>query len=208
MLDPLSQLTYYWASVSSVEQRDPPRVDGVCGRCGAPGMSLLIETPLPPVRAVGGRSYLGSSQTNNSWLICTACGGPSVRDSARRQSPPVVIGETVELPNGPVRDSYEEARRAMGADCYTSCEAMCRKLLIYLACDRAGVEWERRKSFASYVDALDDAGHLTASMRTVADFIRERGNTSTHELAPVDKAGAERTLRFTGLLLRNLYEMP
>ncbi|CAN5531532.1 hypothetical protein BH10ACT1_BH10ACT1_33500 [soil metagenome] len=104
--------------------------------------------------------------------------------------------------------AYDEARTALAAQCFTSCELICRKLLTYLAVALKASEPQKSKTFAAYVDDLEAAGYLTPPMRRLADHIRQRGNAATHELDPTSMEDAQQTLGFTALLLRNAYDVP
>jgi hypothetical protein len=65
-----------------------------------------------------------------------------------------------------------------------------------------------RDTFTSYVDALDEAGYITKSLKPVIDLVRSRGTVANHKLPPSSAPDSLATLRITGHLLEALYEMP
>jgi hypothetical protein len=59
------------------------------------------------------------------------------------------------------------------------------------------------------IEKLITDGHVTQSFRPLLHHIREVGNVGAHASDErVDQATAERALRFTTQLLRNLFEVP
>ena len=74
-----------------------------------------------------------------------------------------------------------------------------------------GVAVDRRaaegNSFEYYVDYLKDNGHITESLKGMADIIRKNGNQSTHKIGQPDPKRAEHTLKFTTQVLRSIYEI-
>ncbi len=100
--------------------------------------------------------------------------------------------------------AYDEARRCMSVNAFTSAELMCRKILMHVAVEKGAKEGA---TFESYLDHLKKAGYVTPPMEAWTDLIRKHGNKATHRLDTTDRKRAESTLMFTAELLRLIYEM-
>jgi Domain of unknown function (DUF4145) len=174
--------------------------DYACAYCGRQTHGAVLA-----LRAMGRGRRPGEIVYDPLWVICSHCGGPSVRESKGRQWPTPMEGPDIEGLPPDVNNAYGEARAALGAGSYTGCELVCRKVLMHVAVDVAKAE--EGKSFASYIEALADAGYVTPPMRPWVDRIRENANEATHALPPVTRERALSTLMFTAELLRLTYEM-
>ncbi|WP_442930605.1 DUF4145 domain-containing protein [Micromonospora sp. NBC_00421] len=119
-------------------------------------------------------------------------------------SPATLAGEAVEGLPTEVGAAYLEARETAGSGAFTSCELMCRKILMHIAVDKGAQEG---KTFVEYLDHLTTTGYITPPMRPWLDLIRTHGNLSTHRLEAASKERALNTLAFTTQLLRLVYEM-
>lgn len=65
------------------------------------------------------------------------------------------------------------------------------------------------KTLVKSIEKLISEGHVTRSFGTALHHIRQVGNLGAHHTDErVDEATAQRTLRFTTALLRNLFEVP
>jgi hypothetical protein len=117
--------------------------------------------------------------------------------------PPPLKGFPVEALPSEIQSAYEEARRCFSVRAYTSCELMCRKILMFVACEKGEVEG---KKFAEYIDFLKTKGYVTSTMEDWVKMIKQHGNDSTHKLKSPDHDRAESTLMFTGELLKIIYE--
>ncbi|GAA2410942.1 hypothetical protein GCM10010404_81070 [Nonomuraea africana] len=165
-----------------------------CGNCGDQVGAAVIASA--PEHATGFPWV--------HWLRCPTCHLGMVVNQRRYQYPNVVPGSQLQgLPKA-VADAYSEARQAAGANCYTSCELMCRKILMYVAVDKGE---PAGKPFVQYLTALENLGYITPPMKKWVDMIRQHGNHATHELPTPDRSRAEMTLSFTEQLLRMVYEM-
>jgi hypothetical protein len=138
-----------------------------------------------------------------TWLRCPVCGHGMV-DNAGAVSPPALLGESVDGLPQDVADAYNEARQTAGVNAFTSCELICRKILMHVAADKGAAEG---LSFVAYLDFLKDTGYITPPMMPWVDLIRSHGNQSTHRLHPASRERALNTLAFTTQLLRLVYEM-
>lgn len=119
-------------------------------------------------------------------------------------APAALAGEQVEGLPPDIEAAYMEARETAGIDAYTSCELMCRKILMHIAADKGAPEG---KTFVEYLDYIEGTGYITPPMRPWLELIRQHGNMSTHRLAPASEERARSTLSFTAQLLKLVYEM-
>jgi hypothetical protein len=176
----------------NVGRPDPTSPDGwrgyTCAHCGIQISGAVVGTWEQTV-----------------WLICTNCGEGSVKTNAGIIYPSVPFGPKVEALPPAVAEAYTESRTCMAGGAYTACELMCRKILMHVAAEKGA---KPGLAFAAYLDYLEKAGHITATMKPWVDLIREHGNQSTHELPSPDQARAESTVMFTAELLRLVYEIP
>ena len=116
-----------------------------------------------------------------------------------------LTGNNIEGMPEDISACYEEAMRCMGSGCFTASELLCRKILMHIAVEKGASEG---KSFAYYINYLEEEGYVARHMKKWVDLIRKHGNESTHSLNVVEKNRADSTLSFTAQLLVLLYEMP
>jgi hypothetical protein len=163
-----------------------------CGHCSqkVSGATLCIVAPEPNCVL--------------RWLNCPECGNPSVQDAEGVIHPGSLFGPVIQGLPPDVNSAYDEARRTMSVAGYTSCELICRKILMHVAVDKGAKEGQ---SFTTYIDHLEQQHYISPNMKKWVDLIRTNANESTHTLATPDKKRAESTLLFTAELLRIVYEM-
>lgn len=138
------------------------------------------------------------------WLLCPNCGNGSVLAEDGNVYPGVPFGPNIEgLPKN-VLEAYKEARNCMSVNAFTSCELICRKILMHIAVEKGAKEGE---SFTNYLSYLEEKGFITPPMKDWVNLIRQHGNKATHLLESPDKKRAESTIMFTAELLRLIYEM-
>lgn len=155
---------------------------------------------------VSGAVVCGYYQKDPSviWLWCTNCGDGSVLAKDGNVYPGVPFGPNIEGLSDDIAKAYAEARNCMSFKAFTSCELICRKILMHVAVEKGAKEED---SFVSYINHLESTGFITPPMKKWVDLIRDHGNKSTHTLEAADKSRAESTLMFTAELLRLIYEM-
>lgn len=137
------------------------------------------------------------------WVMCTNCDlGSVLHDDNPIPSHP--FGPEIEGLPLEVSEAYEEARKDMSVQAYTSSELICRKILMHVAVDKGAAEGQ---TFTSYIDYIEAQGYITPPMKSWVDLIRKHGNEATHRLTPANKDRAEGTIMFTAELLRLVYEM-
>ncbi len=138
------------------------------------------------------------------WLWCPSCGDGSVLAKDGNVYPGVLFGPNIDGLPDDISYAYNEARKCMSFNAFTSCELICRKILMHVAVEKAAKEGD---SFANYITHLESLGYITPPMKGWVELIREHGNKATHLLEAPDKSRAESTLMFTAELLRLIYEM-
>ena len=115
--------------------------------------------------------------------------------------PPQTFGNIDGLPDG-IDNLYDEARASFGAQAYTGCEMLCRKILMNMAVNKGD---KPNKRFVEYVDYLNSNYCVTQSLKDMAETIKDNGNEATHEINPPDQERVEYTLRFTKRILDTIY---
>lgn len=138
------------------------------------------------------------------WLLCPNCGDGSVLAKDDKIYPGVPFGPNIEGLSENVLEAYKEARNCMSVNAFTSCELICRKILMHVAVEKGAKEGE---SFINYLSYLEEKGFITPPMKSWVDLIRQHGNKATHLLEIPDKKRVESTIMFTAELLRLIYEM-
>lgn len=138
------------------------------------------------------------------WLLCTSCADGSVLTKSGVVYPtsnqkPILQG----LPSE-TEKAFEEAHGCFTIKAYTSCELICRKILMHVAVDKGANQGD---TFENYINHLEIKGYVTPSMKPWVQLIRLNGNESTHELKSPDELRAKSTLTFTSELLRLVYDM-
>ncbi|MEH1166741.1 DUF4145 domain-containing protein [Micromonospora sp. CPCC 205539] len=161
-----------------------------CPHCGSKTNAAVIA------HTTGNNEFVG-------WSRCLGCGKGVVHNNGT-MSPSTLAGEVVEGLPIEVEAAFLEARQTAGSGAFTSCELMCRKILMHIAADKGAQEG---KTFVEYLDHLTTTGYITPPMRPWLDLIRTHGNLSTHRLEAASQERALNTLAFTTQLLRLVYEM-
>jgi hypothetical protein len=182
-------LRYDWSKAQSLLGR--------AYRCGHCGNQVGPNT-----------GYSGSPRTSDKVLfiyICSYCTKPTFFDRQGEQVPGVPYGRAVEHLPADIGAVYEEARRCMSVNAYTSAVLGCRKLLLHLAVDRGAKEGQ---SFKAYVDHLVDNHYVPPGADAWLTKVRDAGNEATHELVMHGQEDALALLKFIELLLRFMYEFP
>ena len=137
--------------------------------------------------------------------VCPGCHRMSVFvDDVQFPSPPA--GAFVNHLPSDVESSWQEARRSYSAGAYTACVLMCRKLLMHMACDKAGTK--EGSNFTTCIDDLIASNELPKSHEPALNSIRQSGNAGTHKLEAITESEAATTISVTEQCLRNLYELP
>jgi len=162
-----------------------------CGHCNTRVSGIVVAT------------YMAGTM-HDRWLLCTNCGEGSIVTTNGIIHPGIMFGPTIEGLPDDVSRAYNEARGCISVNAFTSCELMCRKILMHVAVEKGANEGE---SFTHYLSYLGEKGYITDPMKGWVDLIREHGNKAAHLLESPDRNRAESTLMFTAELLRIIYEM-
>lgn len=136
--------------------------------------------------------------------ICPNCNFPTYL-STTEQVPGPIIGEDLEYLPEEINSLYDEARKCLTVNAFTSTVLACRKLLMNISVSKGA---DAGKSFAFYVTFLEDNHYIPPNSRTWVDHIRKKGNEATHEIPSISKDDAIELLEFTEMLLRFVFEMP
>jgi len=182
-------LVIVWGNVTAL-----PSKSYTCGHCGK---SLASQ-----------RGYSASYAPNwTTWIyICHVCHRPTYFDPAGEQIPGVAFGDEVgDIDDAKVSELYAEARRAIGANCFTASVLCCRKLLMHIAVDLKAKENE---TFAFYVDYLAEKNFIPPGAKSWVDHIRKTANEANHEITLMERKDAEELVTFLEMLLKIIYEFP
>ncbi len=136
--------------------------------------------------------------------VCPQCNAPTFFSAQGAQHPGPLLGGKVASLADDVRGIYDEARNALTVGAATGTVMLCRKILMHVAVDMGANEGKR---FQEYVEWLADEGWIPKGGQRWVDFIRRRGNEANHKLPDITREDAEGILKFTELLLRNVYEL-
>lgn len=139
-----------------------------------------------------------------SIYICHNCKRPTAFVFGE-QIPGSPYGSSISHLSDELNTAYEESRKCYSVGAYTSSVLCCRKILMHIACEQGAV---KDKSFAFYIDYLDNNNYIPPNGKNWVDKIRKLGNEATHELESKTKEDAELALNFTSMLLRIIYEFP
>jgi hypothetical protein len=133
-------------------------------------------------------------------------GHPTYFDLQGSQHPSPIFGRSIDnIPSEQVNSLYEEARRCVSVQAYTSAVLACRKLLMNIAVDKGAPSG---KSFMDYVEYLAAKNYVPPDGKEWVDHIRKKGNEATHEILLMSKDDAEALIEFTEMLLKFVYEFP
>lgn len=139
-------------------------------------------------------------------LICTSCNQPTyLYEDLNIQVPNGKIVTNVEHLPESLKKLLSETREAISLGLYNSTVLLCRKMLMNLAVQEGA---EENKSFAFYVDYIENNDFITAKMKPWVDRIRKIGNTATHEIPDISKEDANMAFEFLIMLLKLVYEFP
>lgn len=181
-----------WYSLSEILSKSY-----ICGYCSClVGNDKGFYTNDDPSKNVGWKKI----------YICPKCGKPTYFDEDMRQYPGVKFGAKVENINKEaVEKLYDEARNSFSVNAFTSVALCCRKLLMNISVDLGA---EEDKSFIYYVNWLDNNNYILPNAKKWVDQIRKIGNEATHEIHLINEEDARKTLKFTEMILKLVYEFP
>lgn len=102
---------------------------------------------------------------------------------------------------------YEEARACVSVGAYRSAALACRNTLLYVAAELNDGH-QIKGGFQANVDWLFDNHWIPPNGKPWVDYIREKGNDTTHQIMIPDPELARQLVDFLGMLLRFVYDMP
>lgn len=139
-------------------------------------------------------------------LLCPRCNKPTFMNfSENEQVPGVLVGDSLNHLPQDIEQLYEEARKCISFNANTSAVLSCRKLLMNVSVAKGAVAG---KSFAFYVNFLEDNHYIPPGSKDWVDHIRQKGNEATHEIPSISQEDAVELMEFTEMLLRFVYELP
>jgi hypothetical protein len=153
------------------------------------------------------RKYYCNDKTHayGDIYICPNCNRPTfISYDGKEQVPGAILGEEIEHLPSDIEQLYDEARKCISVNAFTSAVLSCRKLLMNVSVSKGA---ESGKSFAYYVSFLEENHFIPPNSRVWVDHIRKKGNEATHEIPSLSKDDAIELLEFTEMLLRFVYEM-
>ena len=181
-----------WADLSELKSKNYK-----CGYCG----SDIASNEGYYIERFGEDAELGYI------YICHKCNKPTYFEF-EEQTPGNSFGRPFEkaiFKDESVYDLYEEARRCMSINAYTSVGMCCRKLLMHIAVDCGAKEGLK---FIDYVDYLDKNSYIPINCKVWIDAIRNKGNDANHKIIILNRREAEQLISFIGMIINVIYEMP
>jgi hypothetical protein len=137
--------------------------------------------------------------------LCSHCNGPTFFLVGGEYFPAPMPGSPVpNVPDGLAR-LYDEARSSAAAGAPTAAVLVCRKILMNIAVAEGAPEGKR---FIEYVEYLDQKGFVPPKGKGWVDYIRQKGNEATHEIALMTADDARGLVEFVEKLLRDIYDFP
>jgi hypothetical protein len=137
--------------------------------------------------------------------VCPGCTYPSVVRSDGSTIPGLPYGDDVKELSDDLGALYEEARQCAAVNASHAVVMLARKLLMHVAVDH---EAEKGKTFAFYLDYLEEHGLIPPNTKDWIDELRELGNEANHEIRQFSVGDAHTALDFAAMLLKLLYEYP
>ncbi|MEA0563287.1 DUF4145 domain-containing protein [Lysinibacillus irui] len=160
-----------------------------CGYCG---------------NVVGPSEHYRNNNGISKIFICPKCNFPTFVSNDRQIPGPLKGGDIEHLPEG-IKSLYDEARKCLTINAYTSTVLACRKLLMNISVSKGA---EGGKTFAFYVTFLEENHYIPPESREWVDHIRKKGNEATHEIPSISREDAIELIDLTEMLLRIIYELP
>ena len=137
---------------------------------------------------------------------CPKCNNPTFFDiSSGDTIPGTKFGREVKgLPDN-IKILYDECRINYANDCFTSAQMIARTLLMHIAVEQGA---EEGKTFAYYIEYLDEHGYIPPNGKSWVDFIRNSGNVANHQIVIKEREETEKVITFLSSLLLFIYELP
>lgn len=190
------------------EVRDPTIV---CSFCGTKQVPLLVGEHFHDHPRYAGHDVV------ERLVICRSCDEPMVvRQSCLLEQDvldmyPTTTPRTERLPGVPkrVEDDYNQAVTDAWFGSYRSAVAMARRAMQAIALDKGAPVKDR---LVDQIDALKDAGVVTANLQKAAHMVRALGNDGAHPdkdgLDQIEKQDATESIDFLKSVLDHVYVLP
>ena len=172
-----------------------PAKDYKCGYCGR--------------EVASNEGYLKANKFgygNETIYICPKCEQPSFFSFNIGQEPGPIYGDEIaDITDKNICAMYEEARKCMTINAYTSAVMCCRKILMQIAILNGAKPGLR---FVEYVEFILENHISPKGSEDWVKEIRNVGNEANHEIHLMKKEDAEDLIDFVSSLLRNVFEYP
>lgn len=143
---------------------------------------------------------------NSQIYLCSFCNRPTFFEGGLLQTPGTLLGESVQhIVDTDVEELYNEARRCTSTKAYTAAVLACRKILMHIAVAKGA---EEDQSFKHYVEYLANNYHIPKGSEDWVAYIKDKANEANHEIMLSDETTGKKLLKFTGMLLKLVYEFP
>jgi hypothetical protein len=144
------------------------------------------------------------------FIYVCACGKPTYfpDDPATwevGQIPGAPAGHDVKGLPKDIADLWTEIRRGASSGVYSLAVIGCRKMLMHIAVEKGADEG---KTFISYVEYLDTKGYVPTGGKPWVAQLQKGGNRPNHKIVLSTREEAEKLIKFCGMLLRIIYELP
>ncbi len=148
----------------------------------------------------------GTGQNFGYIYICHFCYKPTYFDNSGIQVPGSAYGNEIhDISDQTVKDLYNEARRCISVNAFTSAVLSCRKLLMHIAVAKGAKEGLK---FIEYVEYLSTNHYIPPDATDWVDHIRSKGNEANHEIVIMSVEDAKDLIDFIAMLLKIIYEFP
>lgn len=183
-----------WHNASSLNSKSY-----ICGHCGNYiSSSKGFYVAYDGTTSANGEGYI---------YICHHCNKPTYI-SFNCQIPGSLYGEVFEkeiFNDDLIFLLYEEARKCMEVNAYTSVGMCCRKILMHIAVNCGAKEGQK---FIEYVEYLDSKNFIPANCKEWVDIIRSKGNEANHEIVVLSEEDAKQLISFIQMIIFVIYKMP
>lgn len=171
----------------------------ICGYCGKDINSFRgYYISNSGVTTPNGEGYI---------YICHNCNKPTYISNSE-QTPGSMYGEQFEeeiFDDKLIYLLYEEARKCMKINAYSSVGMCCRKLLMHIAVNCGAKEGQK---FIEYVNYLDTNNYIPANCKEWVDIVRNKGNEANHEIIILNEKDAKQLINFIQMIISVIYKMP
>lgn len=184
-----------WASTEKQPERS-----WVCGFCGK---DVAGDDGFKRLDA---KDSLGKVTAGSRIYICPNCAKPTYFGEDGERVPLERFGRGFKHVPEDVKRLYDEITLSFSAGAYTASVLASRKMLVHLAVQEGAPR--DGMSFKQYVEYLESENIVPRSASGWVDYIRSKGNETTHELVFADEKEAKMLAVFIENMLLTIYEFP